>query len=78
VADVSRYRDASDRFMEILDDISPGSEPLGLTEAYLDVTGCEGPRGSPQVLRQQSFSHLPDLLIVWLSAPFSRLHSSRT
>jgi len=49
-ANFSRYRDASNRFMEILADFSPDIEPLGLDEAYLDVTGCEEPYGSPQKL----------------------------
>jgi DNA polymerase-4 len=46
----SRYRDASAKFMEILADFSPDIEPLGLDEAYLDVTGCAEPYGSPQKL----------------------------
>ncbi len=36
--------------MEILADFSPDIEPLGLDEAYLDVTGCEEPYGSPRKL----------------------------
>ncbi|HEX75416.1 MAG TPA: DNA polymerase IV [Dehalococcoidia bacterium] len=36
-----RYRNASARFMRILADFSPCLEPMGLDEAYLDVTGCE-------------------------------------
>ena len=51
-ANFSRYRDASNRFMEILADFSPDIEPLGLDEAYLDVTGCEEPYSSPQKLAQ--------------------------
>jgi DNA polymerase-4 len=35
------YRDASEKFMNILGDFSPGLEPAGLDEAYLDITGCE-------------------------------------
>jgi DNA polymerase-4 len=46
-ANFSRYRDASNRFMEILAYFSPDIEPLGLDEAYLDVTGCVEPYGSP-------------------------------
>jgi len=42
----SRYRDASQRFMAILADFSPFLEPLGLDEAYLDVTGFESLYGS--------------------------------
>jgi DNA polymerase-4 len=49
-ANFSRYRDASNRFMGILADFSPDIEPLGFDEAYLDVTGCIEPYGSPQQL----------------------------
>jgi len=49
-ADFSRYKDASARFMEILGNFSPHIEPLGIDEAYLDVTGCEEPYGSPHQL----------------------------
>ncbi len=41
-----RYRHASQRFMTILADFSPFIEPLGLDEAYLDVTGFESIYGS--------------------------------
>jgi DNA polymerase-4 len=43
------YRDASERFMTILADFSPCLEPVGLDEAYLDVTGCEA-YGTPRQL----------------------------
>jgi DNA polymerase-4 len=46
----SLYKDASAKFMKILGDFSPHIEPLGFDEAYLDVTGCEEPYGSPQKL----------------------------
>jgi DNA polymerase-4 len=46
-ANLPRYRDASTGFMRILADFSPSTEPLGLDEAYLDVTGCEESYGSP-------------------------------
>jgi len=49
-ANFSRYKDASSRFMEILGDFSPYIEPLGLDEAYLDITGFEEPYGSPRQL----------------------------
>lgn len=49
-ANLPRYRDASTKFMEILADFSPCMEPLGLDEAYLDVTGYEEPYGSAQKL----------------------------
>ena len=42
----SRYREASKRFMAILADFSPYLEPMGLDEAYLDVTGFETIHGS--------------------------------
>ncbi|MBI4283989.1 MAG: DNA polymerase IV, partial [Chloroflexi bacterium] len=41
-----RYRDASQKFMAILADFSPFIEPMGLDEAYLDVTGFESLYGS--------------------------------
>jgi DNA polymerase-4 len=46
----SIYKDASAKFMKILGDFSPCIEPLGLDEAYLDVTGCVEPYGSPRQL----------------------------
>jgi DNA polymerase-4 len=42
----SRYRHASQMFMAILADFSPFIEPLGLDEAYLDVTGFQSIYGS--------------------------------
>jgi DNA polymerase-4 len=36
-----RYRDASVRFLDILAEFTPDIEPLGLEEAYLDLTGFE-------------------------------------
>ncbi len=42
----SRYREASRKFMEILSGFSPFIEPLGLDEAYLEVTGFESLHGS--------------------------------
>ena len=41
-----RYRQASQEFMAILADFSPYLEPMGLDEAYLDVTGFESIYGS--------------------------------
>jgi DNA polymerase-4 len=49
-AHFSLYREASAKFMNILADFSPNIEPLGFEEAYLDVTGCMEPYGSPQKL----------------------------
>jgi DNA polymerase-4 len=39
--DFSRYRDASARFMDVLAEFTPDVEPLGLEEAFLDLTGFE-------------------------------------
>ena len=41
-----KYRDASQRFMAVLADFTPFLEPVGLDEAYLDVTGFESIHGS--------------------------------
>jgi DNA polymerase-4 len=41
-----KYREASAKFMTILADFSPYLEPMGLDEAYLDVTGFESLHGS--------------------------------
>ena len=41
-----KYRDASQKFMTILADFSPFLEPIGIDEAYLDVTGFESIYGS--------------------------------
>jgi DNA polymerase-4 len=41
-----KYRRASQRFLTILADFSPYLEPLGLDEAFLDVTGFESIYGS--------------------------------
>ena len=42
----TKYRDASHKFMAILVDFSPFIEPMGIDEAYLDVTGFESLHGS--------------------------------
>ena len=41
-----RYSEASRKFMAILADFTPFIEPMGLDEAYLDVTGFESLYGS--------------------------------
>jgi DNA polymerase-4 len=41
-----KYRRTSQRFMTILADFSPYLEPMGLDEAYLEVTGFESIHGS--------------------------------
>ena len=42
----TKYRDASKQFMAVLADFSPYLEPMGLDEAFLDVTGFESIHGS--------------------------------
>lgn len=42
----SRYAEASRKFMAILADFTPFIEPMGLDEAYMDVTGFESLHGS--------------------------------
>ena len=42
----SEYRAASKKFMAILADFSPFLQPMGLDEAFLDVTGFESLHGS--------------------------------
>ena len=42
----TEYRAASRKFMAILADFSPFLQPMGLDEAYLDVTGFESLHGS--------------------------------
>ena len=41
-----RYREASKQFMAILADFTPFVEPMGLDEAFLDVTGFESLHGT--------------------------------
>ena len=42
----NHYAEVSKKFMAILADFSPFLEPLGLDEAYMDVTGFESLHGS--------------------------------
>jgi DNA polymerase-4 len=48
-----KYRQASQKFMEILADFSPYLEPMGLDEAYLDTTGFESIHGSIKKMAQK-------------------------
>ncbi|MEW5763940.1 MAG: DNA polymerase IV [Acidobacteriota bacterium] len=45
--DFGRYREASQRVMEVFRAFSPLVEPLSLDEAFLDMTGSEGLFGPP-------------------------------
>lgn len=42
----ARYREFSQKFMAILNDFSPFIEPMGIDEAYMNVTGFESLHGS--------------------------------
>ena len=42
----AKYREFSHKFMAIVNDFSPFIEPVGIDEAYLDVTGFESLHGS--------------------------------
>ncbi len=57
-----RYRQASEKFMAILADFSPYLEPLGIDEAYLDVTGFESLHGSIQKMAQKIKQRVKDEL----------------
>lgn len=52
-----RYREASEKFMAILANYSPHLEPVGLDEAYLDVTGCNI-WGTPRQLAERIKSEI--------------------
>jgi len=62
----TKYRIASQKFMTILADFSPYLEPLGLDEAYLDVTGFESIHGSIHQMAQAMKQRIQDEL--WLCA----------
>ena len=62
VGNFARYRDASQRFMAILADFSPYIEPMGLDEAYLDVTGFESIHGSTRQMAQAMKQRIKDEL----------------
>lgn len=47
-ADIAYYESLSRRFHAILHDYTPDVEPLGLDEAFLDLTGCEALVGSAE------------------------------
>ncbi len=51
--DFSRYHEYSRKFMAILNDFSPFIEPMGIDEAYLNVTGFESIHGSIRQMAQK-------------------------
>ncbi|HXG41618.1 MAG TPA: DNA polymerase IV [Dehalococcoidia bacterium] len=52
-ADIAYYEALSRRFHAILQDYTPDVEPLGLDEAFLDLTGCESLFGSPEQVARE-------------------------
>jgi len=62
-----KYRDASQKFMTILADFSPYLEPLGLDEAYLDVTGFESIYGSIHQMAAKIKQRIKDELGLYAS-----------
>ena len=62
VGNYKRYRQASEKFMVILADFSPYLEPLGIDEAYLDVTGFESLHGSIRKMAQKIKQRVKDEL----------------
>jgi DNA polymerase-4 len=57
-----RYAEVSKKFMAILADLSPFLEPMGLDEAYLDVTGFESLHGSIRQMAQKIKQRVRDEL----------------
>lgn len=49
----SHYRQASEKFMAVLAGFSPDLQPMGLDEAYLDVTGFDSIYGSSRQMAVQ-------------------------
>jgi DNA polymerase-4 len=59
---VKKYLDASLKFMAILMDFSPFIEPVGIDEAFLDVTGFESIHGSIQQMAEKIRKRVKDEL----------------
>ena len=57
-----RYQQASAKFMAILGDFSPYLEPMGIDEAYLDVTGFESLHGSIRQMAEKIKQRVKDEL----------------
>lgn len=67
----SRYREASGRFMAILADFSPCLEPVGLDEAYLDITGCDifgSPRQIASAIKERVSKELGIIASIGISS----------
>lgn len=50
IGDNSKYIDASVRILEVLKSFSPLVEAYSIDEAFIDITGCLSPFGSPEAL----------------------------
>lgn len=50
IGDNSKYIDASVRILEVLKSFSPMVEAYSIDEAFIDITGCLTPFGSPEAL----------------------------
>jgi DNA polymerase-4 len=59
---VKKYLDASLKFMAILMDFSPFIEPVGIDEAFLDVTGFESIHGSIKKMAEKIRKRVKDEL----------------
>jgi DNA polymerase-4 len=57
-----KYLDAARSFMAILLDFSPFMEPMGIDEAFLDVTGFESIHGSAEAMGRKIRKRLKDEL----------------
>ncbi len=57
-----KYRNAARSFMAILLDFSPFMEPMGIDEAFLDITGFESIHGSATAMGQKIRKRLKDEL----------------
>ncbi|MCC6502455.1 MAG: DNA polymerase IV [Deltaproteobacteria bacterium] len=53
VGDNSKYIDASVRILEILNSFSPLVEAYSIDEAFIDITGCLAPFGTPSALAME-------------------------
>jgi len=56
------YREYSKKFMAILNDFTPFVEPMGIDEAYLDVTGFESLHGSIRKMAEKIKKRIHDEL----------------
>jgi DNA polymerase-4 len=65
------YAEKSREVMAILDQFSPVVEQNSIDEAWLDMTGCEGLFGPPQVAARKIMQAIDDQLGLWCSIGIS-------